>query len=71
MVELYLQCEQDTIAARARIDLIDQARFSATDKPSSTTHHGLCLANLQVARLRVWTVTGQDAGRADDGGAVL
>ena len=24
MVELYLQCQQDTVAARARIDLIDQ-----------------------------------------------
>jgi len=25
VVELYLQCEQDSVPARARIDLIDQA----------------------------------------------
>ena len=47
VVELYLQCDQDSIAARARIDLIDQAWIPA--QSSQTRPRVLSLASDAVS----------------------
>lgn len=37
VVELYLQCTPDTVAARARVDMVDQVRLVGLQAPKPLT----------------------------------